>query len=71
MRFLSPARLPIPPHSQMDLAELIITDAPNNLIKILVNGYITAVTDSLELSILIYLELLVDLRKLHEHIPEL
>ena len=71
MRFLSPARLPIPPHSQMDLAELIIADAPNNLIKILVNGYITAVTDSLELSILVYLEPLVDLRKLHVHIPEL
>ena len=71
MRFLSPARLPIPPHSQMDLAEFIIADAPNNLIKILVNGYITAVTDSLELSILVYLELLVDLRKLHVHIPEL
>ena len=55
----------------MDLAEFIIADAPNNLIKILVNGYITAVTDSLELSILVYLELLVDLRKLHVHIPEL
>ena len=60
MRFLSPARLPIPPHSQIDLAESIIADAPNNLIKILVNGYIMAVTDLLELSILVYRELLVE-----------
>tara|TARA_B100000989_G_C19371858_1_gene397776 strand:+ start:148 stop:342 length:195 start_codon:yes stop_codon:yes gene_type:complete len=38
------------PHSQVDLADTTIADALNNLIKILVNGYITAVTDSLELN---------------------